>query len=192
MFEPPVKVAFLMREFQPDWFVAGGWAIDLFLGKETRPHEDIEFAIFRRDQFELQNYLQGWSLRKVVNGELSEWKKEEFLELPVHEIHCFSETAEPYRLEILLNETKGKDWIFRRDKRITKPISKLFLTTESGIKFLRPEIVLLYKSKNPREKDERDFQTAVEFLDSESKEWLRNSLSVCYSGHDWLKTLQKI
>ena len=27
------------------WFVAGGWAIDLFLGTPTRDHEDLEIAV---------------------------------------------------------------------------------------------------------------------------------------------------
>ena len=27
------------------WFVAGGWAIDLFLGTRTRDHEDLEIAV---------------------------------------------------------------------------------------------------------------------------------------------------
>lgn len=189
MFEAPTKVAFLMRGFEPAWFIAGGWAIDLFLEKQTRAHKDIEIAIFRNDQLALQNHLKRWNLKKVINGEFSVWEKDEFLEPPVHEIHCFNEKRQPPLLEVLLNETKGEEWIFRRDKRITKPISKLFLTTTSGIKFLRPEVVLLYKSKNPREKDEQDFQTAAKYLDFESKEWLRDSLSICYTRHPWLQSL---
>jgi hypothetical protein len=38
MFALPLQIKELMRDFQPNWFVAGGWAIDLFLGKETRSH----------------------------------------------------------------------------------------------------------------------------------------------------------
>jgi hypothetical protein len=189
MFSLPLKVASLMRGFKPDWFIAGGWAIDLFLEKETRPHEDIEIAIFRKDQLVLQNYLRNWDLKKAVGGELIDWEMGEFLSLPIHEIHCFNETAELSLLEVLLNETNGKDWIFRRDKRITKSLSELSLTTDSGIKFLRPEIVLLYKSKNPRAKDEQDFQAAIKYLDFEGKEWLKDSLSICYSKHPWLKEL---
>ena len=48
MFSEPLKVASLMRGFEPDWFIAGGWAIDLYLEKQTRLHDDIEIAIFRR------------------------------------------------------------------------------------------------------------------------------------------------
>lgn len=82
--------------------------------------------------------------------------------------------------------------MFEPPEKVASPVSKLSSTAESGINFLRPEVVLLYKSKNPREKDERDFQAAVEFLDLESKEWLKTSLSVCYSNHDWLENLQNL
>ncbi|HEX8564592.1 MAG TPA: hypothetical protein VF648_02905 [Pyrinomonadaceae bacterium] len=189
MFDQTIKAADLMREFEPDWFVAGGWAIDLFLGKETRPHEDIEIAIFRRDQSALQNYLRGCQLQKVENGILSDWNKDDFLELPIFEIHCFNEKNELSRFEVLLNETNGKEWIFRRNEIITKPLSELHSESNHGIKFLRPEVVLLYKSKNPREKDERDFLATVDYLDNESKKWLRNALSVCFSQHKWLQSL---
>jgi hypothetical protein len=118
-----------MREFEPDWFVAGGWAIDLFLEKETRPHEDIEIAIFRNDQLAMQNYLKNWNLKKVVSCELIDWEEGEFLYLPIFEIHCFNEKEGLSFLEVLLNETSGEEWIFRRNQKITRPISKLSLTS---------------------------------------------------------------
>lgn len=187
MFDAPLKVWSLMRDFKPDWFIAGGWAIDLYLEKETRQHEDVEIAIFRKDQIALQNYLDGWVLKKAVNGVLSKWNRDERLELPIHEIHCFNETAEPQSLEFLLNETDGAEWLFRRNVKVTKPLSKLSLTSNLGMKFLCPEIVLLYKSKNPRPKDEQDFEITLKRLDVESNEWLRNALIICDSEHHWLK-----
>ena len=51
--------------------MAGGWAIDLFLGRETRNHQDIDIAIFREDQFELRRHLANWKWEKTVNGTLS-------------------------------------------------------------------------------------------------------------------------
>lgn len=38
----------LMSSFDRTWFIAGGWAIDLLIGEETREHKDIEFAIFEK------------------------------------------------------------------------------------------------------------------------------------------------
>jgi len=189
MFDVPIKVLSLMCDFKPNWFVAGGWAIDLYLGKETRPHEDIEIVIFRRDQIALQNYLAGWVLKKAMNGTLSEWKQDERLELPIHEIHCFFNKTEPQSFEVLLNETNGDKWLYRRNVKVTKTLSKLHLTSNLGIQFLCPEIVLLYKSKNPRLKDEQDFEAVASYLDVEGKQWLKNALAVCYSEHQWTESL---
>lgn len=189
MFEQVSKVAALMRGFKFEWCVAGGWAIDLFLERETRPHDDIEIAIFRRDQISMQKHLDGWLLRKAENYQLSSWKKGEFLELPIHEIRCFDKTSESSQLEVLLNETDGENWVFRRNRSVTKPLSEFYLTSKSGVKFLCPEIVLLYKSKSPRPKDEQDFQKTVSHLNSASKEWLKNAFLICYAEHRWLVDL---
>ena len=189
MFDAPMKVLSLMHRFKSNWFVAGGWAMDLYLERETRRHEDIEIAIFRRDQIALQNYLGSWILMKAVNGALLEWNRDERLELPVHEIHCFNDSAELSSLEVLLNETDGNKWLYRRNAKVSKPISKLHLTSNLRINFLRPEVVLLYKSKNPRLKDEQDFESVAPNLDVESRQWLKNALATCYEEHSWIQKL---
>ncbi|MGM7683701.1 nucleotidyltransferase domain-containing protein [Cytobacillus sp. Hm23] len=48
-FEQCNRVNVLMSSYNKPWFIAGGWAIDLFIGKQTRPHHDLEIAIFRKD-----------------------------------------------------------------------------------------------------------------------------------------------
>lgn len=181
VFEKLLKTTEFLREFEADWFVAGGWAIDLFLERQTRPHADVDVAIFRKDQLALQKHLGEWILKKAEKGVLSEWKQGEFLELPVHEIHCLNHRHEPQFFEILLNETNGENWIFRRNKNIAKPLAELFLTSNYGVKFLCPEAVLLYKAKNPQPKDEMDFQAIVNLLHPESRNWLKSALSVCHA-----------
>jgi hypothetical protein len=61
-------IAPLMRGFNAPWCVAGGWALDLFLGRITRPHGDLELAIFRQDQHLLRQHLRDWIFQKVVAG----------------------------------------------------------------------------------------------------------------------------
>lgn len=53
-FEKCKSLNTLMTEFNRTWFIAGGWAIDLFIGTETREHGDIEFSVFRKDQVYLK------------------------------------------------------------------------------------------------------------------------------------------
>jgi len=177
-----------MRDFKPSWFIAGGRAIDLFLEKETRSHQDSEVAIFRQDQIALHDYFDSWLLQKIVNGERVVWYWDEWLKLPAHEIHCFNETAQPPRIEFLLNESNETEWLYRRNQKVRRSLAKVQLESSAGVKFLCPEIVLLYKSKNPQAKDEQDFQAVVKYLDAEREEWLKYAIKVCNSKHRWLRS----
>lgn len=189
MFDLPMQINTLLRKFKPSWFIAGGWAIDLFLEKETRFHQDIEIAVYRKDQAALHDYFNGWLLQKAVNGELNIWHREEWLTLPIHEVHCCNEMAHPSQLEILLNESNETEWIYRRNEHIRRSLVKVQLESSAGVKYLCPEIVLLYKSKNPRAKDEQDFQAIVAHLNAEQREWIADAIKVSNPEHRWLQRL---
>jgi hypothetical protein len=45
----PEQVAQLLRGVEIPWWIAGGWALDLFMGRQTRAHNDIEISVFRGD-----------------------------------------------------------------------------------------------------------------------------------------------
>ena len=167
--------------------MAGGWAVDLFVGRRTRPHKDIEIALFRHDQSALQEHLAGWSLRKVVDHRLVPWLPGELLTLPVHEIH--GRGPEGQALEILLNEYGRGRWVFRRDSGITRTAALVSGRSAHAVPFLRPEIVLLYKSNDPRPDYQADFEQAVPLLDPESRAWLRVALQRYRPGHPWLDEL---
>jgi len=169
-FEQCMKVNELMTGFNKQWFIAGGWAIDLFIGSQTRQHKDLEIAIARKDQIDLKNYLIDWEINKVTKGALSKWQ-DEFLELPIHEIHGrYSQLIE--NIEVLLNEIEDNKWKFRRDKSIFCELESLWSYSKQGIPFLNPEIVLLYKVSNTREKDQQDFMNVRKYLDDSKKLWL--------------------
>lgn len=48
------QVKTVFKPFKHQWWIAGGWAIDLFLKKQTRPHDDIDVLVRREDQLEVQ------------------------------------------------------------------------------------------------------------------------------------------
>lgn len=188
-FEEPMNVLDRMGKFDRPWFIAGGWAVDLFLGRMTRPHKDIEIAILRADQGALRAYLSGWEFRKVVKGKLVPWRDDESLEPPVHEIHASREGRHASRLEILLNEASCDDWVFRRNSAITRSLSTVRLLSEAGVPYLAPEIVLLYKAKSPGPRDELDFRNLLPSLGPERCTWLRHALEICHPGHSWISHL---
>ena len=189
-FEQCRKINKLMENFHCQWFIAGGWAIDLHIGKESRIHTDIEIAIFRKDQLKLKEYLYAWEFKKIISGEFHHWNNE-YLNLPIHELHAENKGSKE-KIEVLLNETTGDKWMFRRDTRISSPIKVLCKYTSEGIPYLSPEIVLLYKVKNTREKDYRDFMTVSEYLTPQQRRWLIDAIQIHEPQHEWLEYLIEV
>lgn len=190
-FRLPVAVAALMRGYPRSWYIAGGWAIDLYLNRRTREHDDIEVATLRGDQQELRSHLADWEFRKALPGGrgLEHWEAGEWLEPPVHEIHARRQVGEPTSLEILLNETEGDVWKYRRNPAVTRDLTDIGITSRHNIPFLRPEIVLLYKAKVPRATDGEDLHNVLESLEPGARSWLRRAVGICHPDHPWLGEL---
>ena len=56
------EVAEVLAGLPVPWWIAGGVALDLFLGHSTRPHEDIVVQILRRDQLVVRTQLSDWQV----------------------------------------------------------------------------------------------------------------------------------
>jgi hypothetical protein len=184
------KVASLFSGLQCQWFVCGGWAIDLFLNRVTRSHKDVDIAIARDDQFKVRDYLRrrGWNLEKALDGALIPWVDGERLALPVHTVWCRNDKYDPDFIELLLNEIDGDQFRFRRDQSITLARERMFFKSSSGLPVLVPEIVLLYKSNCPGEY-EADFQNTVNSLAEGSRVWLKAALNKLFAQHPWAERL---
>jgi hypothetical protein len=186
----PLEVAEIMRGFGRRWFIAGGWAVDLFIGRETRPHKDIEIAVLREDQMEVRRHFSGWGLNKILPDKSVEaWPEGQWLELPIHEIHAERGHGNLRSLEILLNDSSREMWRFRRNPEIGFPMARIGRLSSDGVPFLVPEIVLLYKAKNSTCEDMDDFDLLEPLMGKEGREWLAQAIAKCHPGHPWLARL---
>jgi hypothetical protein len=183
-------VAAALRELDAPWVIAGGWALDLALGRVTRAHGDVDIAVFRDDQGALRAALPGWDFAAVAGGVPASWELGARLELPVHEVHARPPAgAPPFSLELLLNERDGADWVYRRDPAVRLPLARALRPGPGGVRVLAPEVVLLYKSKAPRPADEADFLAARPLLDAAGQAWLREALLRARPDHPWAAAL---
>lgn len=180
----------MLAGFDAPWWIAGGWALDIFLGAETRQHDDVDVAVLRRDQRALHRFLDGWDLRyATAEGALVPWDGHPLV-LPLHGVWArrSHDRDAPWTFEVLLNEHRDDFWVYRRDPAISCPLSDLG-GRRHGIPFLRPEVVLLYKSKDPTPKDEKDFDAVLPRLSEAGTSWLREALETSTPGHPWLDRL---
>lgn len=192
IFGEALNAAHIMSGFPYSWCICGGWAIDLFIKQVSRPHKDMDIAIWRKDQAALRSYLvaQNWTLEKAIEGQLFPWLDNEWLELPIHTIWCQNPNANPSFIEILFNEVDANYFLFRRALSVTYPLENAILASETGIPILAPEIVLLYKAKNSSDKtNQHDFEVALPHLEDIRCAWLRHALIKLYPDHPWVDEL---
>jgi hypothetical protein len=180
------RIVDTMHPFAGTWAIAGGWAIDLCLGRQTRSHADVDVAVFRDEQSLLRANFEAWQFSKVLDGKLVPWPRDEVLRLPDHELHASA--PDGTKIELVLNERREDVWLFRRDAAIELPMARA-LRHAQNVPVLAPEIVLLYKSKNPRATDDDDFAAALPLLDDAARGWLRSAIARAAGPHRWLENL---
>ncbi len=187
----PAQVTDVLGAAGCPWWIAGGWAIDLHLGRQTRPHEDIDVLILRDDQMTMQRALRGWDLHAAdPPGSLRSWRSAEVLPAGVHDIWCRRTPSSPWSLQIMIDDAADGIWTYRRDARITRPVEELDGNACHGNpRVLTAEVQLLAKSKTPRPKDEADFLAVKELLGPEQRAWLVRALAVTSPDHHWLARL---
>lgn len=191
----PISVSDAVRifaEIPAHWYIAGGWALDLYLGEQTREHGDIDILILREEQAAIYAALaKEWTLYKADQGTISLWEEGEYLH-SVGDVWVSRNEEAPFSFQIMLVEVELDSWVYRREPSIRRPLQDISLITDQGIPYLKPEIQLLYKggSKNIRVKDERDFRKVLPFLDRQAAGWLAQALRTQFpSGHPWLDNI---
>jgi hypothetical protein len=182
----------LFKQLTIPWWIAGGWAIDLFIGKQTREHLDADVIILRKDQFIIKDFLSDWFLYKTNQPGLALWDTREFLELGVNSVWCKKEIQAPWLLEIIFLDSKGSEWFYRREPKIRGLIHDFGKVTKDGIPYISPEIQLLFKAKyNSLVKNELDFNNTINLLTTKQKKWLKEALKIEFpTGHNWINRIE--
>jgi hypothetical protein len=184
----PADVARLLAGVRAPWYVAGGWAIDLFLGGQRREHGDLEIAV-PRDRFaEIATALGEYELLVPVGGAGAGlvWPLEQAGELL--DAHHQTWVREPgsgcWRLDIFREPSDGAAWVYRRDERIRLRYDQLIRYTPEGIPYGCPEVILLFKAKRPDEpKNQADFAAVIPRLSMDRCRWLGEALALAHPDH---------
>lgn len=188
----PYKEAFLrLKSRGIEAWVAGGWALDLFLRRQTRPHVDTDIVILRSDQMRIAESFPGWEVFRTHAPGLSLWDGSTCLDTTPN-VWLREARDRPWSIELMFLDGEGDRWVYRRNKDINGRLDDLGLVNDDGISYLRPEIQLLFKggSLKRREKDTDDFLAVLPHLPDSSKEWLARSLEIQFpDGHDWIAQL---
>jgi hypothetical protein len=182
----------LFRKYRRPYWVAGGWALDLFADRVTRPHSDVDVLVLARDLDYVADMFT--RPRPVVQhpetGECRAWEHGEQLEPGPHAL-VFPDDSHPCPVQILLAASDADDWVYHRGRgTLRKPLAEITLTSPGGVPYLAPEIVLLFKSRGARPKDDDDFAEVADLLDAHRRRWLLDRIAPRYPDHRWLPALR--
>lgn len=185
----PAEAADRLAGIDVAWSVVGGWAVDLFLGEQTRPHGDLEIAVPRGDFPPIRDALAGLAVHTVRRGELHRLPDRATPPPDTHQNWVLDEGAGAWRIDVMLEPGDATTWVFRRDETVRAPRSFMVGETGDAIPFLRPQGALLFKAKTRSAKDEADFVRCVGRMDGEARSWLRDALDRVHPGHPWTDQL---
>lgn len=183
----PSEVAHLLQGAQTPWYVTGGWALDLFSGRQTRDHDDLEIGVAADGFSEIQLALRDFDLFVVGGGRAHPLTSETLAKH--HQTWVRERATALWRLDIMREAWEGDTWIFRRDARIRLPRDRVIAFTPDGIPYARPEVTLLYKAKTVRPKDDDDFTRVLPLLEPAGRQWLAESLELTRPRHRWVAAL---
>jgi hypothetical protein len=189
----PSTIADLLRGVETRWYVVGGWALDLFRGEQTREHEDLEIAVPQSGFDEIRERLKDLEFF-VPCGEgrlvALEGSGDRFF--ASHQTWGRDDLTGKWRVDVMRDPHEGDTWICRRDRRIRRPYDEIIAVTPDGIPYEIPELMLLFKAKYRREKDETDFAASAPLLDAGARSWLRETLTELYGpSQPWIAQLDR-
>jgi hypothetical protein len=183
----PAEIAARLAGVDVSWCVAAGWALDLYRGAVTRDHEDLEIAVPAGRFGLVRAALADFDFEVVGSGR--SWPLDSAAFDVMHQTWVRERGGGVYRLDIFREPHEGDTWICRRDRGIRLPYDQIIMTSSQGIPYLAPEIVLLFKAKHRRAKDQADFTGVLPLLSPVRRAWLAAALTRLHPGHPWIGDL---
>ena len=183
----PREAAARLAGLDVPWYVAAGWALDLWHGRQTREHGDLEIAVPRARLRRVRAHLTGAGFDLyMASGGLRPLPPDQEMPEDRHQVWVCEPAVPAWRLDIFCEPSDADTWVFRRDERIREPYARMVLRTADGVPYLRPEAVLLFKARHARDKDEADLALALPRLDADALAWLAGALELVHPDHPWL------
>jgi hypothetical protein len=165
------EVTNLMNSIVDEWAICGGDAIDLFVGKDTRLHKDIDIVVFWKDRKILIEsfFYNGWRVFEPNRGMLREILSIQDDLCIEDNLWCIKCDTNSYNIEnvydnfyrvttkrksqdvldfveLLFNKKEDDLFLYKRNTNLNLNLYNAIHYIKENIPYLAPEMVLLYKS----------------------------------------------
>ncbi|SDX83496.1 hypothetical protein SAMN05661080_01383 [Modestobacter sp. DSM 44400] len=130
------------------WWLSGGFAIDQFLGFDSRPHGDIDVTVVRSDCPVVYDAIAGrlevWMARDGDHSPAASMEVDD----TVDSLWARAPGRGAWLLQANLEDVAGGNWTYRRDPRVRRPVRGV--TWHSGrVPCVARGVQLLWKAAAP-------------------------------------------
>lgn len=181
----PSTIGEFMDGFDRPWWVIGGWSVEAFTGV-SRDHEDMDISLLSSDVRAFRDFLgDRWTPWNVDEGWFRPFDHR-FAEVrPDSQIWVRRDARSPWILDVPLTPATDGRWTNKRDLAHTEDLDEVTWVAPDGLRYARPEVTLMFKAAQVREKDIRDAEVVLPLLDAPAREWLRRALARIAPEHPW-------
>ena len=184
------EVAALLHGFDEPWWIVGGQAIEAFTGV-IRPHDDTDISFFPEALPSFRRQLEGhyhlWSNHGGTFRILNAGQPEPLH--PLAQIWLRKDARSPWVLDVTPSPSLDGKWQSKRDPSHVADVDDVTWLDDRGVRFLNPEVALLFKARHDREKDRADLRNVWPLLDRHKREWLLAAVRSLNPQHPWIAVL---
>lgn len=186
----PAGFAAEMVGFDRPWWVIGGWAVEAATGLR-REHEDLDVSLLVCDVPAFVSFMAGrWHVWNNVGGVLhplggrdGRWPT---VDEPASQLWLRRHAAAPWVVDIPLTPDHDGRWAHKLRPHETAEVAEVTWRADDGLRYLRPEYVMLHKARQSRAKDLLDLRAVLPVLAPDRRAWLRAAVADLDPAHPWL------
>ncbi|WP_051549492.1 nucleotidyltransferase domain-containing protein [Nocardioides sp. URHA0032] len=185
----PTTIAEFLDGFDRPWWIIGGWSIEVFTGV-PRDHEDMDISILSSDAEAFRVFLgDRWTPWNVDEGWFRPFDSRFTDVRPDSQIWVRRDASSPWILDVPFTPATGGRWTNKRHRAHTEDLADVTWVAPDGLRYAKPEVTLMFKAAQTREKDRRDAEIALPMLEDHARDWLRRTVALLDAHHSWLRDL---
>ncbi|GAB3258155.1 nucleotidyltransferase domain-containing protein [Kineosporia babensis] len=182
----PGTISAFMHGFDQPWWIVGGWSIQAFTGI-SRPHDDMDISILASDIPAFRDFLgDRWTAWNADEGWLRPFDQRFTQVRPDSQLWIRRNAQSPWILDVPFTPDAGtRRWTNKRNPAHTENLEDVTWIAPDGLRYAKPEVTLMFKAAQAREKDRQDAHTTLPLLDERARTWLRDTMHRINPDHPW-------
>ena len=185
----PATIGNFMEGFDRPWWIIGGWSLEVFTGI-GRDHEDMDISILSSDAGAFREFLgDRWTPWNVDDGWFRPFDQRFTDVRPDSQVWVRRDAQSRWVLDVpLAPDTDGR-WTNKRHLDHTEDLDDVTWIAPDGLRYARPEVTLMFKAAQAREKDRQDAEATLPLLDDQARDWLSRTMARMDLAHPWARHL---